>query len=111
MLWAQFGLPQLAKLFFRQSLDPVKVTLRVKGWRTNASPTSCPYPVATFKTPAAKPASWATHANYKADSDAISEYFMTTVLPAANAGARFQTKIIEGEFHGVITTATPNCCG
>jgi hypothetical protein len=41
------------------------------------------------------------------DSGVISEGLMTTVLPAARAGATFQTSSISGKFQGVISPTTP----
>jgi hypothetical protein len=42
------------------------------------------------------------------DTEVNSDGLMTTVLPAANAGASFQAVNNNGEFHGVIATTTPS---
>ena len=55
-----------------------------------------PSPVTTFKTPSGKPTALANLAISKAVSGVISEGFRTIVLPAANAGASFQTDINNG---------------
>jgi len=57
--------------------------------------------------PAGKPAVLSKSANSNVETDACSDGFKTTALPAASAGASFHAAIINGEFHGVIAATTP----
>ena len=89
-------------------LPPVKATLATFGWVTSGSPTTAPYPVTTLTTPAGNPDSAITSfTNSSRDADVYSDGLMTTVHPAANAGASFQVVSISGEFHGVMKAQTP----
>src|SRR3954452_165198 len=88
--------------------DPVNAILRVRGCSTSGIPTSLPYPVTTFTTPAGNPASSTSLTNSSVDTDVNSEGLMTTVLPAASAGASFHAVSINGEFQGVMATTTPS---
>ena len=84
-------------------LPPVKATLATFGWVTRGSPTTAPYPVTTLTTPGGNPDSAITSfTNSSTDADVYSDGLMTTVHPAAKAGASFQVVSISGEFHGVI---------
>src|SRR3984957_7876683 len=86
------------------ALPPVKATLASFGWVTSGSPTTGPYPVTTLTTPGGNPDSAITSfTNSSRDADVYSDGLMTTVEPAANAGASFHVVSISGHFHGVIT--------
>jgi hypothetical protein len=50
-------------------------------------------------------------ASTKIDSGVVSAGLITTVLPAASAGAIFQAAINKGKFHGITCPATPSGCG
>ena len=45
--------------------------------------------------------------NSSSEAEVNSEGLMTTVQPAASAGASFQPTSISGEFHGVMNAHTP----
>ena len=46
--------------------------------------------------------------NSSVDAEVNSDGLMTTVLPAASAGASFHDSSSSGEFHGVIMPTTPS---
>jgi hypothetical protein len=46
--------------------------------------------------------------NSSADADVNSDGLITTVLPAASAGASFQVVRSSGEFHGTMAAMTPS---
>ena len=73
-----------------------------------ASPVTEPLPTTIFRTPAGKPASSNISIIRAAVPGVNSAGLKTTVLPATNAGAAFQTGIAHGKFHGVIKPTTPN---
>ena len=50
-------------------------------------------------------------ASTRIDSEVVSAGLMTTVLPAARAGAIFQAAISSGKFHGMTCPATPSADG
>jgi len=58
-------------------------------------------------TPGGNPASTINSAILKAESGVCYAVFMTTVHPAARAGASFHACINIGTFHGIICPATP----
>jgi hypothetical protein len=60
-----------------------------------------------LNTPAGVPASCMISAKMIASSGAISEGLSTTVQPAASAGATLATIWFSGQFHGVMSAATP----
>ncbi len=62
---------------------------------TIRSPTGTPSPVTTLRTPAGI-ASWASSTNRSSESGVCSDGFRIWTLPAASAGASFQTAIING---------------
>ena len=45
--------------------------------------------------------------NSSSEAEVNSDGLMTTVQPAASAGASFQAVSISGEFHGVMNAHTP----
>jgi hypothetical protein len=46
--------------------------------------------------------------NSRIEADVYSDGLITTVLPAASAGASFQAASSSGEFQGTIATTTPS---
>ena len=72
------------------------------GCSTSVGPTSAPKPVTVLTTPSGKPASFTSSISASVEQEVNSDGLMTTVLPAASAGASFQERSIRGEFHGVI---------
>ena len=70
--------------------EPVKAIFAVSGCSTSGMPTSLPKPVTTLTTPAGKPACSTSLTNSSVDAEVNSEGLITTVLPAASAGASFQ---------------------
>ena len=46
--------------------------------------------------------------NSSSDAEVNSDGLMTTVLPAASAGASFHAVSSSGEFHGMIAATTPS---
>ena len=73
---------------------PVIDTMSTSSWSTSARPVSRS-PVSTLKTPGGRN-SLAISASSSVDAGVVSEGLSTTVLPAAIAGANFQTAIIIG---------------
>ena len=61
----------------------------------------------TLTTPSGKPASSNSLANSSIDAEVNSDGLITTVQPAASAGASFQLVSVSGEFHGVMIATTP----
>ena len=59
-------------------------------------------------TPGGKPAFSNSSTNSSVEAEACSDGLMTTVLPAASAGASFQVSSSSGEFHGTMQTTTPS---
>lgn len=66
--------------------------------------------VNTFTTPAGTPASSSRRANASVVSGVSSAGLMTTVQPAASAGAILRVAIASGKFHGVIRKHGPTGC-
>src|SRR5690606_30774624 len=87
--------------------DPVKVILATSGWSTSAEPAEAPSPVTTLKTPSGSPASFVSAANSSVEAEANSDGLITTVQPAAIAGAHFQATNSSGEFQAVRAPTTP----
>jgi len=85
---------------------PVNVTLSIPGWVTSACPVSAP-PVTRLNTPGGNPISLISSDKRIADKLANSDGFITTVQPAARAGATFIAYIITGAFQGMIAATTP----
>ena len=88
------------------AVDPVNATLSAPGWVTRCSPTSRP-PGTTLTTPAGTPASSRASARMKLLSGASGGGLITTVQPAASAGAVFQAARVTGAFQGTIAATTP----
>lgn len=87
--------------------EPVKLIFLTSGCSTSAAPTSLPKPVTALTTPGGNPASANSLTNSSVDAEANSDGLMTTVHPAASAGASFHDRISNGEFQGVIAATTP----
>ena len=66
--------------------------------------------VKTFTTPLGRPASSRSLAKYRVVSGVSSAGLMTTVHPAATAGAILRVAIASGKFHGVIRKHGPTGC-
>ena len=92
---------------FPTAVEPVKVTLSTAGCSTRARPATSPRPGTTFSTPAGRPASLASSASQSVDSGVSSDGFITTVHPAASAGASFQPHSSSGKFHAAMAPTTP----
>src|SRR5574342_467552 len=88
--------------------DPVNAILATSGCSTSGAPTSAPKPVTTLTTPGGNPASSTSLTNSSTDADVNSDGLITTVLPAASAGASFHAVNSSGEFHGTIAATTPS---
>jgi hypothetical protein len=59
-------------------------------------------------TPGGNPTLSSNLTNANVDADVYSDGLMTTVLPAASAGASFHAVNSNGEFHGTIAATTPS---
>ncbi len=92
------------------AVDPVNATLFTSGWLTSSAPVS-PAPVMMLTTPFGRSACRRISAKISADSGVVSAGLITTVLPAASAGAIFQASISSGKFHGITCAATPSARG
>ena len=84
----RFSAANLA-IFLPVATDPVKVTTGTSGCFTIGSPADWPKPVITLITPLGRTDSTTLH-QCNIDSGVISDGFITTVFPAARAGANFQ---------------------
>ena len=93
---------------FAVGTEPVKQMRETSGFSVSGAPASMPKPCTTLKTPAGRPASWASCAKYEAVSGAHSGGLSTTVSPDASAGPMRQVASMSGAFHGVMMTATPD---
>ncbi|MNH13132.1 hypothetical protein D3C79_726950 [compost metagenome] len=76
-------------------MEPVSDTMRTLGWVTSGLPTVWPRPNRILSTPGGS-RSCASSPRRRAVSGVSSEGLITTVLPAAKAGATFQANIING---------------
>src|SRR5882762_8089243 len=79
----------------------------MSGLFANSVPTISPRPVTTLMTPGGKPASWKASINTSVCIALISLGLMTTVHPAAIAGATLIAIEPALEFHGVNMPTTP----
>lgn len=86
--------------------DPVNATLSTKGCLAKYAPIS-PKPFTMFTTPLGIPASCTNSATLRAERGVCSAVFMTTVHPAASAGASLYACMIKGTFQGMIWPTTP----
>ena len=86
-------------------------SLRRRGSRMIGSDTAPEVEVVkTFTTPLGSPASSSSFAKYSVVSGVSSAGLMTTVQPAASAGAILRVAIASGKFHGVIRKHGPTGC-
>ena len=92
------------------SVDPVKESLRTVGLEVISPPIAAALPVTTLSTPGGKPARCASSASASAENGVASAGLMTTVQPAASAGATLRVIIEDGKFHGVMAAHTPTGC-
>ncbi len=86
----------------------MKLTNRVLGFSTSASPINPPGPVIKFKTPSGKFIFFINSKNFHAISGESLDGFITTVFPVTIADEVIPTKIARGKFQGGITTPTPS---
>ena len=93
------------------SVEPVKLRWRTTSLRHSTWPMAalCVL-VSTLITPAGMPARTASSAAARAVSGVSSAGLMTTVQPAAKAGATLRVIIASGKFHGVMAAHTPIGC-
>jgi hypothetical protein len=82
--------------------------LRTLGCSTSGWPASGPKPVITLTTPLGKPACSTSSISARVEADVNSDGLITTVLPAASAGASLNDNRSSGEFQGVIIATTPS---
>ncbi len=102
-----FDVPAVALRIIRPtSVEPVNAILSMPGCSTIAAPVR-PSPFTTFSTPLGSPISSAISANAIAVSGVYSAGLITTVQPAASAGATFHANISSGKFQGIICPTTP----
>ena len=92
------------------SVEPVNESLRTTGFAHISPPIAFASPVTTLSTPGGKPARCASSASAKAENGVASAGLITTVQPAASAGATLRVIIEQGKFHGVIAAHTPTGC-
>ena len=64
-------------------------------------------PVTTLSTPVGMPARSASSASASAENGVCVAGLITTVQPAASAGAHLRVIMAFGKFHGVIAATTP----
>ena len=92
------------------SVEPVNDRWRTVSLAHSARPISierAPSAVITLSTPAGTPARCASSASASALSGVCSAGLITTVQPAASAGATLRVIIDIGKFHGVMAAHTP----
>ena len=88
-------------------VEPVNDIISISLWEDIASPTTFPKPLTKLNIPGGIWDSCIISAIIIAERGAISLGFRTTVQPAANAGANFDTIWFIGQFQGVINPQTP----
>ena len=88
-------------------VSPVKATLRMRGLDASGLPASVPKPLTTLITPGGSRSPMIDIRN-RIDAGVCSAGLSTTQLPAARAGASFQTAMRIGKFHGMIWPTTPS---
>ncbi len=93
------------------SVEPVNDRWRTMSLAHSSRPMAgASSPVTTLMTPAGMPARWASSAAASAVSGVNSAGLMTTVQPAASAGATLRVIMASGKFHGVMAAHTPIGC-
>ena len=75
---------------------PVNAIFRTSRWVTSGAPAPGPSPVITLTTPGGRPTASKSSASLSRLSGVCSAGLMTTVQPAAMAGAIFQAAISSG---------------
>ena len=88
-------------------VSPVKAILRIRGLEASGLPASTPKPLTTLMTPAGS-RSLMSSISTRIEDGVCSAGLRTTALPAASAGASFQTAIRMGKFQGMIWPTTPS---
>ena len=87
-------------------VSPVKAILAMRLLLASGLPASTPKPLTMLITPAGT-RSAISSAKTRIEAGVCSAGFITTQLPAARAGASFQTAISSGKFQGMIWPTTP----
>ena len=82
-------------------VSPVKAILAMRLLDASGLPASTPNPLTMFSTPAGS-RSPMTDIKKRIEAGVCSAGLSTMALPAASAGAIFQTPIRMGKFHGMI---------
>ncbi len=88
-------------------VSPVKAILRMRGLEASGLPTSEPNPLTMFSRPAGSRSAMSS-ASTRMEAGVLDAGLRTTALPAARAGAIFQTAIRMGKFQGMIWPTTPS---
>ena len=88
-------------------VSPVKAILEIRLDEASGLPASTPKPLTTLSTPAGSRSPMSS-ISLRIDQGVCSAGLSTTALPAASAGASFQTAIRIGKFHGMIWPTTPS---
>src|SRR5215212_6513566 len=93
------------------SVEPVKLSLRSRGSAMIGADTLLEVDVViTLTTPGGRPASAKILTKYRVVKGVSSGGLITTVQPAASAGAVLRVAIASGKFHGVIRKQGPTGC-
>src|SRR5665647_367692 len=93
------------------AVDPVKLSFRRRGSAMIDPDTAEDREVVmTFTTPAGRPASSNSLTRYRVVSGVSAAGLITTVQPAASAGAILRVAMASGKFHGVIRKLGPTGC-
>ncbi|CAB4705895.1 unannotated protein [freshwater metagenome] len=87
-------------------VSPVKAIFAIRGDDASGFPASTPKPLTILTTPSGSRSLMRSIKNI-IETGVCSAGFRTTQLPAARAGASFQTAIKIGKFHGIIWPTTP----
>ena len=88
-------------------VSPVKAIFAMRGLLARGLPASTPKPLTTLSTPSGR-RSPTSSTSLRIDHGVCSAGLSTTQLPAAMAGASFQTAMRMGKFQGMIWPTTPS---
>ncbi len=88
-------------------VSPVKAIFAMRLFEASGLPASSPKPLTMLSTPGGK-RSAIISMRTMIDAGVCSAGLSTTQLPAAMAGASFQTAMRIGKFHGMICPTTPS---
>jgi len=88
-------------------VSPVKAILRMRGLEARGLPASTPKPLTMLTTPGGR-MSPISSISTRIETGVCSAGLSTIALPAARAGASFQTAIRMGKFQGMICPTTPS---